>query len=67
MSVHIPVTGPGAWHGCLPSPVHEVAELLKPGGGGGEEEKEENVVLFPDECKPSNIPRYSLFVSPCCS
>lgn len=42
----IPVTGPGAWHGRLPSQVHEAAELPKAGGREeGEEEKEENVFL----------------------
>lgn len=63
MPLHIPVTGPGAWHGRLPSQVHEVAELLKPGGEEEEGEKEENVVLFPHECRPNNIPRHALFVT----
>lgn len=28
--MRIPVTGPGAWHGRLPSPVHEAAEIPEP-------------------------------------
>lgn len=62
--MHIPVTVPGAWHGHLPSRVQEVVELPKPGGGEEKEEEEENFVLIPHACRPDNVPKHVLFVSP---